>query len=247
VQQVGQYVTCTATVKDVDTNGAKSPPQGMVTFSKALGDSGTFSPNATCTLNASVVAGDTNTCSVQYTSATPTVDVLSATYNGSDVHKTSMTDANAPLFVPFYDPAGGFVTGGGWFNSPAGAYRADPTLTGKANFGFVSKYQKGQSTPNGQTEFQFHAGSLNFHSEAYQWLVVSANNSKAQYKGTGEINGVSGYGFLVTAWDVNPDRFRIKIWKLSDGSIVYDNNYGSSDDIDTAPLQIASGSIVIHK
>jgi hypothetical protein len=149
--------------------------------------------------------------------------------------------------VAFYDPSGGFVTGGGTINSPAGAYRADITLTGKANFGFVSKYQKGATIPTGQTEFQFQTGNLNFHSESYQWLVVSANNTKAQYKGTGSINGVSGYGFLLTAWDGNPDRFRIKIWRLSDGSIVYDNNFGASDDIDTAPMAIASGSIVIHK
>jgi hypothetical protein len=40
---------------------------------------------------------------------------------------------------------------------------AEPTLTGKANFGFVSKYQKGQSTPDGNTEFQFKAGDLNLH------------------------------------------------------------------------------------
>ena len=100
-------------------------------------------------------------------------------------------------FVVVFDPSAGFVTGGGWINSPADAYRADPSLTGRANFGFVSKYKKGASTPEGQTEFQFKAGDLNFHSEAYQWLVVAG--AKAQYKGTGKINGTSGYGFLLTA------------------------------------------------
>ena len=49
-----------------------------------------------------------------------------------------------------YDPAGGFVTGGGWINSPAGAYRADPALTGRANFGFVSKYKKGATVYDNQ-------------------------------------------------------------------------------------------------
>jgi hypothetical protein len=91
----------------------------------------------------------------------------------------------------------GFVTGGGWINSPAGAYPADPTLTGRANFGFVARYKKGQSTPDGQTEFQFQAGNLNFQSESYQWLVVSG--AKAQFKGYGRVNNVSGYGFLLTA------------------------------------------------
>jgi len=38
-----------------------------------------------------------------------------------------------------YDPDGGFVTGGGWIWSPAGAYLPDLTMEGKANFGFVSQ------------------------------------------------------------------------------------------------------------
>ena len=81
-----------------------------------------------------------------------------------------------------FDPEGGFVTGGGWINSPEGAYTADPTLTGKANFGFVSKYKKGATTPTGETEFQFRVADLNFHSDIYQWLVVAG--ARAQYKGT---------------------------------------------------------------
>ncbi len=115
-----------------------------------------------------------------------------------------------------YDPAAGFVTGGGWINSPAGAYAADPTLTGKANFGFVSKYQKGATVPTGKTEFQFKAGGLNFQSTSYDWLVVAG--AKAQYKGTGTVNGVGGYGFMLTAIDGQQpggggvDKFRIKIW-----------------------------------
>jgi hypothetical protein len=52
-------------------------------------------------------------------------------------------------------------------HSPAGAYSANPALTGKATFGFVSKYQKGAATPSGQTEFQFHVASFNFQSTAY--------------------------------------------------------------------------------
>ena len=63
-----------------------------------------------------------------------------------------------------YDPSGGFVTGGGWIDSPAGAYRADPSLTGKATFGFVSKYKKGASIPTGNTEFHFQGYSNLRHS-----------------------------------------------------------------------------------
>ena len=95
------------------------------------------------------------------------------------------------VMVVVYDPSGGFVTGGGWINSLAGSYTpentSDPDLIGKATFGFVPKYQKGASVPVGQTEFQFQVANFNFHSEWYQWLVVSGY--KAQYRGTGTVNG----------------------------------------------------------
>jgi hypothetical protein len=72
--------------------------------------------------------------------------------------------------IVIFDPNGGFVTGGGWIMSPAGACQLNTaclTQTGRANFGFVSKYKKGSNVPEGQTEFQFQAGNLNFHSSAY--------------------------------------------------------------------------------
>jgi hypothetical protein len=72
--------------------------------------------------------------------------------------------------------------------------------------------------PTGSTEFQFKAGGLNFHSDDYQWLVVAA--SKAIYKGTGTVNGASGYSFMLTATDGSPDRFRIWIWQTAGGTTV---------------------------
>ena len=82
--------------------------------------------------------------------------------------------------VVVYDPEGGFVTGGGWVDSPQGAYVPDPSLTGKATFGFVSKYKKGASVPTGQTEFQFKAGDLNFHSTSYDWPLVTGSVTVAE-------------------------------------------------------------------
>jgi hypothetical protein len=148
-----------------------------------------------------------------------------------------------------YDPSGGFVTGGGWINSPAGAYRLDVSLTGKANFGFVSKYLKGATTPTGQTEFQFKAGDLNFHSSAYEWLVIAG--AKAQYKGSGTINGTGNYGFILTAIDgeINGgggiDKFRMKIQDKDSGICVYDNQFGALDDA-VPTTQIGGGSIQIQ-
>jgi len=119
-------------------------------------------------------------------------------------------------YIVVYDPNEGFVTGGGWIDSLAGAYIADPDLTGTANFGFVSKYKKGQQDPSGNTEFHFQVANLNFHSSSYDWLVIAG--AKAMYKGTGAINGDGNYGFMLSAIDGDisgggdADKFRIKIW-----------------------------------
>jgi hypothetical protein len=154
-------------------------------------------------------------------------------------------------YVVVYDPAAGFVTGGGWFDSPSGAYVADPGLVGKANFGFVSRYQHGATVPTGQTEFQFKVADLKFHSSQYEWLVVAG--AKAQFKGTGTIQGTGNYGFIITATDGQIsggggiDKFRIKIWDKANGDlVVYDNQLGAT--LDAAPTtQLGGGSIVIHK
>jgi parallel beta-helix repeat protein len=181
-------------------------------------------------------------------------------YDVAGVYAVTLTviDGNAPdmygteafHYVVIYDPEGGFVTGGGWINSPEGAYVADSTLVGKATFGFVSKYKKGATVPTGVTEFQFKVANLNFHSDTYQWLVVAG--PKAQYKGTGTINAEGEYGFMLTAIDgqINggggTDKFRIKIWDKMTDIIVYDNMLESPDDADPSTI-IGGGSIVIHK
>ena len=155
------------------------------------------------------------------------------------------------MFLVVYDPDGGYVTGGGWIDSPEGAYVDDPALTGKANFGFVSKYKQGAHIPTGETEFQFKVADLNFHSDNYDWLVAAG--SKAKYKGTGTINRSGNYGFMLSAIDekltpsTDVDLFRIKIWDKDAGdAIVYDNNMGDAED-DDPTTEIGGGSIVIHK
>jgi len=90
---------------------------------------------------------------------------------------------------------------------------------------------------------------LNFHSETYQWLVVAG--AKAQYKGTGTINGTGDYGFMLTAIDGQihgggVDKFRIKIWDEATDDIIYDNHMGASDTEDSTTA-LGGGSIVIHK
>ena len=83
------------------------------------------------------------------------------------ISATTNTVEGVEAYVVIYDPNGGLVTGGGWINSPVGAVLASPSLTGRANFGFVSKYSRGAATPTGETEFNFQVAGFNFHSTAY--------------------------------------------------------------------------------
>jgi PKD repeat protein len=156
------------------------------------------------------------------------------------------SDTSVFQYVVVYDPDGGFVTGGGWIYSGSGWYMLDPSLEGKANFGFVSKYKKGSTIPTGKTEFNFRAGSLNFHSDEYEWLVINQNNTNAQYKGSGTINGDSApngelYRFMLWAADVDTgDTFRIRIWyEETQEEVVYDN--GSHEPIDGGNIKIHGG------
>jgi hypothetical protein len=159
-------------------------------------------------------------------------------------------DASSPdcTMAVVYDPNGGFVTGGGWINSPAGAYLLDPALSGKATFGFVSKYLKGASVPTGNTEFVFQAGGFSFHSTSYNWLVVDRAGKNAQFKGSGTVNGAldpdgQAYKFMLWAGDGTgtdcADTFRIKIWweDATGEHVVYDNG---------ASQPTGGGSIVVR-
>ena len=153
-------------------------------------------------------------------------------------------------YLVVYDPTGGFAIGAGWINSPAGALRAQPTVTGRAIFGFDVRNRKGSTVPVGVAAFDFKAGRLTFVSTAFQSFLVSG--SQAQFKGTGKVNGASGFDVLVTLVDgrivsaTAPDKIRIKITEHATGKVLYDTNPGA---VDAAPptLAIAGGNLVIRR
>ena len=132
----------------------------------------------------------------------------------------------------------GYVPAARFYVTSEGAYKLDPSLGGKATFGFVSKYRRGATVPDGNTEFKFVAGGLNFSSTSYQWLVVNQGGANAQFKGNGTINGQGNYGFMLWAGDGSPDTFRIQIWDATTEVVVYDNGVAQT---------IGGGSIVVHR
>jgi len=215
------------------------------TGSFTLGAGGPVAPGVVVETNGS----GSMSASVTFTQAGVYTITASVTDDDGGIGVRSSA-VDVPAFVVVYDPTGSFVTGGGWISSPAGASAVEPTLTGKASFGFVAKYKPGASTPSGNTEFQFKAGNLSFKSTSYDWLVVAGAHAK--FKGEGTINGAGSYGFMVTAVDGDGpgggdvDAFRIKIWNLATGAIVYDNKIGEGDE-SAAATSLGGGSIVIHK
>ncbi|KUL46506.1 family 43 glycosylhydrolase [Streptomyces regalis] len=184
--------------------------------------------------------GDTHTCRIDWEDGTePTAGTVDGTtcraehtYTKAGLHRPviTVTDNDAgsdratlPELI-VYDRAAGPALGTGLITSPAGAYPAKPSLTGKAVFSFAAAYPKGATVPSGKATFDFAAAKLKFRSAGSDWLVVTG--SKAVYQGSGTVNGSGGYVFRITATD-GPDTFRIRIWKKSTDDVVYDNATGA--------------------
>lgn len=177
--------------------------------------------------------------------AAPGVYTVSVAIDDDDGGSTS---AIAAQYVVVYDPLGGWVTGGGWIASPAGALRDAPSIAGKANFGFVSKYRSGATVPEGNVRFQFREGGIDFGAQAMEWMVIAGD--KAKIGGSGTIGGAGQCGFMLTIVDGDPmggpDRFRMKIWDEASGLIIYDNMPGELDDLFSGQA-LSGGSIVLHQ
>jgi hypothetical protein len=213
----GPYFGAAGSPIDFDGTGSSDPNNDPLTYNWDCGDSDTE------------------------TGATP-----SHTYSEAGIYNVCLTVTNdgglsdiACTYAVVYDPSAGFITGGGWIDSLEGAYVPDPALTGRANFGFISKYNKGAEVPTGQTEFMLYTADLNFYSDSYDWLVVTGANY-AMFKGKGTINGEGDYKFMLWAGDGEPDTFRIRIWEedeFGNETDIYDNGF---DQV------IGGGAIVIH-
>jgi hypothetical protein len=260
-----------------DSAGAEAAVETVVTVNNVApvitsvsGPAGVVELGTPVTISATYTdagVADSHQCTFAWGDGTPVTQVLGAggacsathAFAASSVYEVRVTIADddgasvtdAYRYVVVYDAAAGFVTGGGWITSPAGAYAPNAALTGKATFGFVSKYKSGSSVPTGNTEFQFKAADLSFRSTSYEWMVISG--AKVRYRGVGQVNGAGTFGFELTAWDGQEpggggvDRFRLQVWDSNRGNaMLYDNQMGAEQGAEPTTA-IGGGSIVIHK
>jgi endonuclease/exonuclease/phosphatase family metal-dependent hydrolase len=158
--------------------------------------------------------------------------------------------ASDQTYVAVFDRNNGFVTGGGWIDSPAGAYTFDPLLTGKAEFSFDAKYVKKNAYPVASLSWLIDSAGLYFTGTSFDWLVVDGNS--AWLRGSGEFNGMAGYTFLLSVVDGSEklggdgfDYVRLQIIEQVSGMLVYDSQPGS---VELAPpaTMLGGGSITIH-
>jgi hypothetical protein len=103
-----------------------------------------------------------------------------------------------------------------------GAYNFPQTTTYKASF---SMDVTGPSSPSGWLKYYYSRTRMNFVSTGITEVSVSGNT--ATIRGTGTVNGVSGYTFTATVSDGSPDNFGITI-KKSDGSVYYSAGPGNT-------------------
>jgi CSLREA domain-containing protein len=221
---------------------------GPVTLSASFTDAGGSGPYA-----AEITWGDGQTTTLGNVTGTSLSAAHTYAAAGAYSVKVKVSRGSAfgsstfsPLVV--FDPAAGFLTGGGWFNSPLGALPTNPAFTGKVTFETSVKYESGANVPTGMTKVGLPG--MDFSATKFNWLSVTG--TKAQAGGTGTINGAGLYGFVLTGSDGKPDgkgqpdRLRVKIWELASGRVIYDGQAGAPDNAPPV-LALGGGNVTIHK
>jgi FtsP/CotA-like multicopper oxidase with cupredoxin domain len=175
----------------------------------------------------------------------------SHTYTAADLYQIGLTvsdddggsDSALTDFIAIFDPLRALAVNAK-INSPAGAYVSNPAKIGPAYSTSGARYKSGMLIPSGGTTFQFSAVPFYFNASTYEWYV-GTTDKRGYLQGTGSVNGVPGYSFLLSVVDGTPDTYRLKVWNTASSVVVYDNQ--APDPIDEAATQaLAAGSIVLY-
>jgi uncharacterized protein len=240
--------TATVTVNNVaPTVGAITAPKTPTAIKKTVAASASFTDPGTAdthtatwdwgdgTTSAGVVTETKGSGSVTGSHAYAVAGIFTVTLTVTDKDGGSAQSSFQSVIV--YNPDS-FVSGAGWINTPAGAYKTLPILAGKGVFTFAVAYPRGASVPSGTFLFTSPSNHFIFMGKSINWLVVPG--STATFTGTGAVNGQSGYFFKVQLANGKPDTFYLKIWTVdSTGAekVFFENQDSQA---------IAGGNILIH-
>jgi hypothetical protein len=209
-------------------------------------------PGTADTHTATLEWGDGSTSSAAITEASGAGETsASHTYAAAGIYRlvATVTDDDGGSGTSVLDSLvvvdpGASATGSGWIESRQGSYAASRTWSGRGAFWFDAAYVKGARTPSGRTLFALRDVPVSFQSSSYDWLVVTG--ARAYLRGSGRLNGVDGYAFLLSVVDGDraggADRLRMKIWVRATGDVVYDDQPGAADR-SQATAAIGGGSI----
>src|SRR6266700_2780164 len=255
-QQSGNYSLASTelyTPNNIPTVGTITAPSSPVLVNTAITASASFNDlNTADTHTASWNWGDgttPTTGSVTESNGSGTVGPDSHTYTTVGVYTITLTvtdnhggaGTSTYQYVAVYDSNTSFA-GGRSFDNPSSA---SPNTTGKVSFGISAKYNN-SNVLTGNAKMDFKAANLDFASTSLSSLATS--NGKAYLKGSGTLNGSSGYTFLETGIDGSVaggnDLIRFQI-KNSSGTVVYDSQPGAGDTDDPTTVD-ATGNIRVH-
>lgn len=183
-------------------------------------------------------ANGSGTASGSHIYAAPGVYTITLTVTDKDGGSASVTTQQV-----VYAADGGFVVGAGTFVSPAGAYNASPSTTGRVVLSFLAQYPRRSATvPAGSVQFTLLSPRFSFDSRGLEWLVI--NGTDARLVGSGVVNGRGSYGFLLAVSDQRSvEKVRLKVWDKATGAVVYDTQPGAADN--AAPSLTMQGAAVV--
>lgn len=139
--------------------------------------------------------------------------------------------------------SGGGAAGSGAFHPHTQTAPRRAGSSGTATFAFYAPGAAAPAAVPARPGLQFQAGTLHFRSDSI--APLSSRNQRAQFEGSGKLNGLGGYRFRLTATagsqagPAQPSRFGLRIWRVdaTGAEVVAYDNHGTGEGTALLPTQ----------